>query len=79
MTFAHSLITTAPMPFSAIAAPVIPAISECDFEAGMPWNQQNTPHPMDATMAAMSAISAKWGSPVKSTMLNIVWATAVEM
>jgi len=30
-------------------------------------------------MAAMSASSAWWVLPEKSTMLNMVWATAVEM
>ena len=72
-------MTTPPRPFIAMAPPVMPAISECDFEAGMPRHQQNTPHMMAPIIAAMSAMSAWCVSPEKSTMLNIVCATAVEM
>ena len=54
-------------------------MSEWDLLAGMPQNQQKTPQPMEPIMAAMSARSAWWVLPEKSTMLNMVWATAVEM
>lgn len=46
------------MPFNAIAPPVIPAISECDFEAGIPKNQHKVPHKMEAIMAAIKAAKA---------------------
>ena len=79
MTLAHSLGTTPAQPLSAMAPPVIPAISEWDFEAGMPMSQQNTPQTMAPIMAATKARSAAWVFPEKSTMPNMVWATAVEM
>ena len=58
MTLAHSPMTTPPQPFIAMAPPVMPAISECDFEAGIPKNQQSMPQTMAPIMAAISAISA---------------------
>ena len=70
------------MALGASVAPemiVTEALSEWDLLAGMPQNQQNTPQPMEPIMAAMSARSAWWVLPEKSTMLNMVWATAVEM
>lgn len=79
MTSIHSLSTTPARPFKAMAPPVMPAMSEWDFDAGMPRNQQNTPQPMEPIMAAMSASSAWCGLPEKFTILNMVWATAVEM
>ena len=63
----------------AMAPPVMPAISECDLEAGMPFHQQKTPHAIEPIMAATKASSALCVSPEKSTMLNMVCATAVEM
>ena len=66
------------MPLSAMAPPVIPAIKECDFDAGIPKNQQNVPHPIEAIIAAINAINDIWASlDPKFTMLNIVSATAV--
>ena len=79
MTSIHSESTTPASPFSAMAPPVTPAMSEWDLLAGMPQNHQKTPQPMEPIMAAMSARSAWWVLPEKSTMLNMVWATAVEM
>ena len=79
MTFAHSAGTTPAQPLSAMAPPVMPAMSECDFEHGMPKIQQMTPHAMAPIMAATRAKSAAFVSPEKSTIPNIVFATAVEM
>lgn len=62
-----------------MAPPVTPAISEWDFDAGMPRYQQKKPQPMDPIIAAIRAISAWCVLPEKLTMLNMVWATAVEI
>ena len=62
-----------------MAPPVMPAISEWDFEQGMPNTQHTTPQAMAPIMAATNARSAAFVSPEKSTIPNIVFATAVEM
>ena len=64
------------LPCSAMAAPVRPAMSEWLWLVGMPKYQATVPHTMMATIAAMSAMSACWESPPKSTMLKMVCATA---
>ena len=64
------------LPCRAMAAPVSPAMSEWLWLVGMPKNHATVPHTMMATMAAMSAMSDCCASPPKSTMLNMVWATA---
>ena len=79
MTSIHSLTTTPANPFMAMAPPVTPAMSEWDLDAGMPRYQQKKPHPMEPIIAAMRAMSAWCVLPEKLTMLNMVWATAVEM
>ena len=79
MTFTHSEGTTPAKPLSAMAPPVMPAISEWDFEHGMPNTQQTQPHKMAPIMAAISASSAASVLPEKSTMPNMVFATAVEI
>ncbi len=59
MTFAHSApLMPAKPPCRAMAAPVRPAMSECDWLVGMPKAQATTPHTMMATMAASSAMMA---------------------
>ena len=58
MTFTHSPMTTPARPFMAMAPPVIPAMSECDLEAGMPRHQQKKPQPIDPIMAAINAMRA---------------------
>ena len=76
-TFIHSPPLMAPKPpCSAMAAPVRPAMSECDWLVGMPNHQAAAPHTMMAIMAAVSAMSACWELPPKSTMLKMVCATA---
>ena len=79
MTFTHSPGTTPAKPFIAMAPPVMPAMREWDFEAGIPFHQQKKPQLMEAIMAASSARSAMCVCPVKLTMPNMVCATAVEM
>ena len=79
MTLTHSEGTTPAQPFMATAPPVMPAIRECDLEQGMPKNQQKTPQPMAPIMAATRANRAASVFPEKSTMPNMVLATAVEM
>lgn len=62
-----------------MAPPVIPAINECDLEAGIPKNQQKVPHAMEAIIAAISASRATLvSSDPKLTILNIVAATSEE-
>ncbi len=57
MTFTHSAPLTAPKPpCKAMAAPVRPAMSEWDWDVGMPKYQATAPHTMMETMAAMSAM-----------------------
>ncbi len=46
------------LPCTAMAAPVRPAMSEWDWEVGMPNHQAAAPHTMMATMAAIRAVSA---------------------
>ena len=79
MTFAHSAGTTPAQPFMAMAPPVMPAINECDFEHGMPKYQHAMPHKMAPIIAATRAYNAELVSPEKSTMPNMVFATAVEI
>ena len=62
-----------------MAPPVMPAISEWDFEHGIPKIQQTMPHAIAPIIAATRAKSAAFVSPEKSTIPNIVFATAVEM
>ncbi len=77
MTFTHSSpFTPARPPCRAMAAPVMPAMSEWLCDVGMPKYHAATPHTMMATMAAASAMSAAWLSPPKSTILKMVSATA---
>ena len=79
-TFIHSSPFTPPRPpCSAMAAPVMPAMSEWLCDVGMPKYHAATPHTMMATMAAASATSAAWLSPPKSTILKMVSATAEEI
>ena len=51
-------------------------MSEWLCDVGMPKYHAATPHTMMATMAAANATSAAWLSPPKSTILNMVSATA---
>ena len=59
MTFIHSapLMASRP-PWTAMAAPVRPAMSEWDWEVGMPNHQAAAPQTIMATIAAMSAVRA---------------------
>ena len=76
-TLIHSApLMASKLPCSAMAAPVRPAISEWLWLVGMPKYQATVPHTMMATMAAMRAMSDCWESPPKSTILNMVCATA---
>ena len=76
-TLIHSApLMASKLPCSAMAAPVRPAISEWLWLVGMPKYQATVPHTMMATMAAMRAMSDCWESPPKSTILNMVGATA---
>ena len=79
MTLAHSPGTTPAQPLRAMAPPVMPAMRAWLLEQGMPKNQQNTPQAIDPIIDATSASNAMWVSPEKSTMLNMVCATEVEM
>lgn len=58
ITLIHSENTTPSIPFNAIAPPVIPAIKECDLDAGIPQNQQKVPHAMLAIKEAIKANKA---------------------
>ena len=72
-TFIHSPPFTPPRPpCRAMAAPVMPAMSEWLCDVGMPKYQAATPQTMMATMAAASATRAAWLSPPKSTILKMV-------
>jgi hypothetical protein len=80
MTFAHSeKLTPSTPPETAMAAPVSPAIRAWDSEVGMPKIQAPTPQATMPTVAAARAMSAAWVSPPKSTISDIVSATAVEI
>ena len=80
MTLTHSLKLTPPNPpETARAAPVRPAMRAWLSEVGMPKSQAPTPHATMPTVAAASAMSAAWESPPKSTIPEMVSATAVEM
>ena len=79
MTFIHSApLTPARPPCRAMAAPVMPAMSEWLWLVGMPSAHAATPQTMMATIAAAKATRAAWLSPPKSTILKMVDATAVD-
>ena len=74
-----SPFTPARPPCRAMAAPVMPAMSEWLCDVGMPKYHAATPQTIMATIAAASATSAAWLLPPKSTILKMVMATAEEI
>ena len=73
------MLTPSRPPETASAPPVRPAIRAWLSEVGMPKAQAPRPQATMPTVAAARAMRAAWVSPPKSTMPEMVSATAVEM